>query len=61
MRPDVVQAVTSLSAQQRACIYVTYWEDLSALIVADRFGVGEGSVKRHLDRTRTKLREVLDD
>ncbi len=61
VRPDVVRAVTRLSARQRACVYLTYWEDLAPATVADRLGIGEGSVKRHLARARAKLREVLDD
>ncbi len=61
VRPDVVRAVTRLSAQQAACVYLTYWEDLSPSTVGDRLGIGEGSVKRHLARARAKLREVLDD
>ena len=61
IRPDVVRAVTRLSAQQRACVYLTYWEDLPPSMVADRLDIGEGSVKRHLARARAKLREVLDD
>lgn len=60
-RPDVVDAVVSLSPQQRACVYLTYWEDLTPPMVAERLGIGEGSVKRHLARARAKLREVLDD
>ncbi|MEA3510233.1 MAG: hypothetical protein U9R51_02240, partial [Actinomycetota bacterium] len=29
LRPDVVEAVIGLSPQQRACVYLMYWEDLS--------------------------------
>lgn len=61
VRPDVVRAVTRLSPRQRACVYLTYWEDLSPAMIADRLEIGEGSVKRHLARARAKLREVLDD
>ena len=61
VRPDVVRAVTRLSSRQRACVYLTYWEDLSPTMVADHLGIGEGSVKRHLARARAKLREVIDD
>ena len=61
LRPDVVDAVIGLSPQQRACVYLTYWEDLVPRDVADRLGIGEGTVKRYLARARAKLREVLDD
>jgi RNA polymerase sigma-70 factor (ECF subfamily) len=61
LRPDVVVAVVKLSPQQRACVYLTYWEDLTASDVAQRLGIGEGTVKRYLARARAKLREVLDE
>lgn len=58
---DVVRAVAGLSPQQRACVFLTYWEDLTAADVAERLDIGEGAVKKHLARARSKLREVLDD
>jgi RNA polymerase sigma-70 factor (ECF subfamily) len=61
LRPDVVDAVVHLSPQQRACVYLTYWEDLTSIDVAERLGIGEGTVKRYLARARARLREVLDD
>jgi RNA polymerase sigma-70 factor (ECF subfamily) len=61
IRPDVVNAVVKLSAQQRACVYLTYWEDLTPQMVADRLGIGSGTVKKYLARARATLREVLDD
>lgn len=60
-RPDVVDAVVGLSAQQRACVYLTYWEDLTPPMVAERLGIGEGTVKQYLARARATLREVLDE
>ena len=59
LRPDVVDAVVRLSPQQRVCVYLTYWEDLAPADVAQRLGIGEGTVKRYL--ARAKLREVLDE
>ena len=61
VRPDVLEAVLHLSVRQRACVYLTYWEDLSAGQVAERLGLGEGTVKKYLARARTHLREVLDE
>jgi RNA polymerase sigma-70 factor (ECF subfamily) len=61
LRPDVVDAVVRLSPQQRACVYLTYWEDHAPHDVAQRLGIGEGTVKRYLARARAKLREVLDE
>jgi RNA polymerase sigma-70 factor (ECF subfamily) len=61
LHPEVVAAVVQLSPQQRACVYLTYWEDLASKDVADRLGIGEGTVKRYLARARARLREVLND
>lgn len=58
---EVVNAVVRLSPQQRACVYLTYWEDLSPPMIAERLGIGEGTVKQYLARARAKLREVLHD
>ncbi|MDJ0925551.1 MAG: RNA polymerase sigma factor [Acidimicrobiia bacterium] len=61
LRPDVVAAVVRLSPQKRACVYLTYWEDLAPDAVAERLGIGEGTVKKYLARARAQLREVLDE
>jgi RNA polymerase sigma factor (sigma-70 family) len=59
-QPEVRRAVERLSVQQRAVVVLTYWADLSPALVAERLGVSEGAVKRHLARARARLREVLD-
>jgi RNA polymerase sigma-70 factor (ECF subfamily) len=56
---DVLAAVDKLSVQQRASVVLTYWEDLTPAEVATRLGISEGSVKRHLARARTRLKELL--
>lgn len=61
LRPDVLEAVGGLSPRQRAVVVLTYWEDLTPRQVADRLGVAEGSVRRHLARARERLREVLGE
>jgi RNA polymerase sigma factor (sigma-70 family) len=58
---DVLAAVDRLSVQQRAAVVLTYWEDLTAAEVALRLRISEGSVKRHLARARSRLREYLDE
>lgn len=60
VRPDVLEAVGRLSTQQKASVFLTYWEGLTPSEVASRLGIGEGSVKRHLARARAKLKGVLD-
>ncbi len=61
VRPDVLEAVSRLSIRQRASVFLTYWEGLTAEEVATRLGISEGSVKRHLARGRAKLKGVLDE
>ncbi len=58
---DVLAAIDRLSVQQRAAVVLTYWEDLAPGDVASRLGVSEGSVKRHLARARSRLKELLDE
>lgn len=60
VRPEVLEAVGSLSPRQRAVVVLTYWEGLTPSDVAERLGIGDGSVRRHLARARATLREVLD-
>jgi RNA polymerase sigma-70 factor (ECF subfamily) len=57
---DVRRAVAALSVRQRAVVVLTYWADLDPRTVADRLGISEGSVRRHLARARANLREALD-
>lgn len=56
---DVLQAVSRLSVQQRAAVYLTYWLDMPVDEVADRMDVTSGTVKRHLARARKRLGEWL--
>lgn len=60
VRPEVLEAMSVLSTRQRAAVVLTYWEDLTPREVATRLGVSEGTVRRHLARGRSKLKEVLD-
>lgn len=56
---EVLDAVSRLSVQQRAAVFLTYWEDLHPDAVAERMGISTGTVKRHLDRARKRLGELL--
>jgi len=56
---DVLRAIGRLSVQQRSAVYLTYWEDLTPAAAADRMGVSEGTVRRHLARARKRLGELL--
>ena len=59
LHPEVLAAVSALSMQQRAVIYLTYWRDLPPGEAAALLGVSEGTVRRQLARARTKLRRSL--
>lgn len=56
----LIDALRLLSVQQRAIVHLTYWEDLTPAIVAERLGVSDGTVRRQLARARDRLRTVLD-
>jgi RNA polymerase sigma factor (sigma-70 family) len=61
VQPEVLEAVARLSQRQRACIFLMYWEDITVAQIAERLGLGEGTVKRYLARARERLQEVLDE
>ena len=54
-----MEILRSLSAQQRAIAYLTYWEDLGPQATAKLLNISEGSVKRQLARARSNLRKAL--
>ena len=56
----MICAFRLLSKQQRAVLYLAYWEDLAPALVAERLGISEGSVRRQLARGRARLRKVLE-
>ena len=58
---DAQRALAGLSPQQRAVVYLTYWDDLTPAQVAALLGVSEGSVRKQLARAREQLRRVLDE
>jgi RNA polymerase sigma-70 factor (ECF subfamily) len=58
-RPEIAAALARLSPQQRAVVHLTYWEDLTPAMVAERLDVGEGTVRRQLARARSKLSVAL--
>ena len=57
---DARRALSVLTDQQRAAVFLTYWCDLPPGEVADLLGVRSGTVKKQLSRARSKLKEVLD-
>jgi RNA polymerase sigma factor (sigma-70 family) len=60
IRPEVLAAVVQLSIRQRAVIVLTYWDDLTPSAIAELLGISDGSVRRHLARGRSRLKEALN-
>jgi RNA polymerase sigma factor (sigma-70 family) len=56
---DVVGAIGVLSAQQRAIVFLKYWEDLSIPQIAQWLDVGEGTIRNQLARAKRSLRRTL--
>ncbi len=56
---DIRRAVADLSVQQRAVVYLTYWEDLDSRQVARTLDIAPATVRRHLARARFQLRKEL--
>ena len=57
--PLVVRAVADLPAQQRAAVFLVYWEDLSPSEAAELLGVRPATLRRYLHLARQKLRRRL--
>lgn len=50
--------MAALSPVQRAAVTLYYWQDLSVEDVAAALGIPENTVKTHLSRARTELRDA---
>ncbi len=57
---SVWEAIATLSARQRAVVFLTYYDDLDTSEVANRLGISPGSVYQHLHRARRALERRLD-
>lgn len=58
-RQHMADLLSQLSARQRACLVLRFYEDLSITQVAAVLGCGEGTVKRHVSEALTRLGAVL--
>lgn len=58
-RLDWVRAVQALPKQQRACVALRYFEDLSEEETAHLLGVSIGTVKSQTHKALKKLQEKL--
>ena len=58
-RVDVVAALRQLPPQQKACVVLRFYEDLSVGEIAQRLGLADGSVKRYLSMGVHRLEGLL--
>lgn len=56
---DLRRQIAALSLQQRAVVFLTYWEDMTIPAIAELLGLSAGTVHRNLTRARTHLRKAL--
>ena len=56
---EVRAAVAHLTVEQRAVVYLAYWEDLPERAIAELLDLSPGTVHRTLQRARDRLREAL--
>ena len=57
----VLDLVMSLPPQQRAAVFLTYYERYTAPEIAEVMGCRPATVRRYLPLARSKLKEVLDE
>lgn len=58
-RADVEAALRNLSPQQRTCVVLRYYDDLTVPEIADRLGLSGGTVKRYLSVAVHRLGTLL--
>lgn len=58
---DVWEALGHLKVDERAVVFLTYWEDLTELETAERIGASERTVRRRLGRARHTLGRLLHE
>lgn len=55
------RAIDELPPQQRRCLILRIYHELSTREIAQRMGLSEGAVRAHLFQARQKLRDLLKD
>lgn len=61
VRPDVLDAIGRLTVQQRAVVFLAYWEQMRPAEIARFLDLSDGTVHRHLARAESRLRRILYD
>jgi RNA polymerase sigma-70 factor (ECF subfamily) len=58
-RIDVQVALTALAPQQRVCVVLRYFDDLTIPEIAERLSLAEGTVKRYLNLAVHRMEALL--
>ena len=56
---DVQVALTALAPQQRVCVVLRYYDDLTVPEIADRLSLSDGTVKRYLSLAVHRMEALL--
>lgn len=60
-RGEIVDVITSLPPQQRAAVFLVYWEGHTAVSASELMGCRPATVRRYLHLARKKLEVMLDE
>lgn len=60
-RAEIVEVIASLPPQQRAAVFLVYWEGHTAVSASELMGCRPATVRRYLHLARKKLEVMLDD
>lgn len=56
---DVIRAISMLSVQQRAVVFLAYWQQMTEAEIAETLDLARSTVHRNLTRARIQLRKAL--
>jgi RNA polymerase sigma-70 factor (ECF subfamily) len=56
---DVEAALAGLSARERVCVTMRFYDDMTTAAIAARLGLADGTVKRYLSNAFAKLAAVI--
>jgi len=56
---DVEAALGALSPQERVCVMMRFYDDMTTAVIATHLGLADGTVKRYLSNALAKLATVI--
>lgn len=59
--PAIFATVAELPVQQRAAVFLVYWEDMTPSAAAELMGVRPATLRRYLHLAREKLRRHINE